>query len=167
MVDIAALCGAMGVPVTIGDPFDLIETRETLNRLLEEPGVKVLILKQSCALSPEKRGRSGSWCGWTIRSAWERPAAAIASARGFFRCPGPLEPGEKKGRDRRGDLRRLRVLRRDLPGRGYLQARRRQNPCEGDLGERSVQYRDHRRGGRGTSWPPVCCRTCWSGRGSR
>ena len=38
MVDIAALCGAMGAPVVIGDPFALTETRETLNRLLEETG---------------------------------------------------------------------------------------------------------------------------------
>ncbi len=58
MVDIAALCAAMGTEVVIGDPFALRETRETLNRLLEaDGGVKVLILKQSCALSPEKKGK--------------------------------------------------------------------------------------------------------------
>ncbi|MBE0558232.1 MAG: indolepyruvate ferredoxin oxidoreductase, partial [Proteobacteria bacterium] len=43
MVDIAALCSAMGTEVVIGDPFSLRETRETLNRLLEaDRGVKVL-----------------------------------------------------------------------------------------------------------------------------
>ena len=58
VVDIANLCGAMGLKVVSGDPFDLGETRETLNRLMEDGGgVKVLILKQSCALSPEKKGR--------------------------------------------------------------------------------------------------------------
>ena len=56
-VDIAALCQAMGAKVVTGDPFATVETRETLNRLIEEPGVKVLILKQSCALSPEKKGK--------------------------------------------------------------------------------------------------------------
>ena len=57
MVDIAALCGAIGAKVVVGDPFALQETRETLNRLMEgQQGVKVLILKQSCALSPEKKG---------------------------------------------------------------------------------------------------------------
>ena len=58
MVDIAALCKAMGAPVVVGDPFALKETRETLNSLMEGGGgLKVLILKQSCALSPEKKGR--------------------------------------------------------------------------------------------------------------
>ena len=57
MVDIAALCRATGAPVVTCDPFDLTKTRETLNRLLEERGVRVLILKQSCALSPEKKGK--------------------------------------------------------------------------------------------------------------
>ncbi|PKN34528.1 MAG: indolepyruvate ferredoxin oxidoreductase [Deltaproteobacteria bacterium HGW-Deltaproteobacteria-19] len=56
-VDIAKICAAIGAKVEIGDPFDFAETRETLNRLMEdEEGVKVLILRQKCALSPEKRG---------------------------------------------------------------------------------------------------------------
>ncbi len=96
MVDIAAICRAMGVPVTIGDPFDSLVTRETLNRLLEEPGVKVLILKQSCALSPEKKGKKrflmrvddalcrGDTCGCN------RLCTRI------FRCPGLLWNRERK-----------------------------------------------------------------------
>ena len=96
MVDIAALCGAMGVKVVSKDPFDLRETRETLNRLLEEGGgVKVLILKQACALSPEKKGRKrylmrvdeglcrGDACGCN------RLCSRI------FRCPGLLWDREK------------------------------------------------------------------------
>ena len=56
-VDIAKVCEAMGAKVEIRDPFNLEETRSTLNRLIEEEGVKVLILRQICALSPEKKGK--------------------------------------------------------------------------------------------------------------
>jgi indolepyruvate ferredoxin oxidoreductase alpha subunit len=55
-VDIAEVCQAMGANVEIRDPFELEETRETLNRLIESnKGVNVLILRQECALSPGKR----------------------------------------------------------------------------------------------------------------
>lgn len=97
MVDIAALCAAMGAPVVVGDPFALKETRDTLNSLMEGGGgLKVLILKQSCALSPEKKGRKrylmqvdellcrGDACGCN------RLCTRI------FRCPGLLWDREKR-----------------------------------------------------------------------
>lgn len=57
-VDIAALCASLGAKVSRSDPFDLAATRETLNGLIaDDRGVKVLILEQSCALSPEKKGK--------------------------------------------------------------------------------------------------------------
>jgi indolepyruvate ferredoxin oxidoreductase alpha subunit len=87
-VDIAALCGAIGAKVVVGDPFALQETRETLNRLMEgQQGVKVLILKQSCALSPEKKGTKRYLMKWTSSSAGGMPAAATASARGYSAVP--------------------------------------------------------------------------------
>jgi indolepyruvate ferredoxin oxidoreductase alpha subunit len=56
-LDMEKICRAMGAKVEISDPFDLGKTREKLNRLLEYgEGAKVLILRQACALSPEKRG---------------------------------------------------------------------------------------------------------------
>jgi len=56
-LDMEKICRAMGAKVETGDPFDLENTREKLNRLLEYgEGAKVLILKQACALSPERRG---------------------------------------------------------------------------------------------------------------
>jgi indolepyruvate ferredoxin oxidoreductase alpha subunit len=55
-VDIAKVCQGIGAKVATRDPFDLEETRSTLNRLMDDSqGVKVLILKQECALSPGKR----------------------------------------------------------------------------------------------------------------
>jgi indolepyruvate ferredoxin oxidoreductase alpha subunit len=56
-VDIAKICEAMGAHVETHDPFNLTETREALNTLMEKKGCKVLILKQKCALSPEKRAK--------------------------------------------------------------------------------------------------------------
>lgn len=56
-VDISKICEAMGAYVETHDPFDLAETRETLNRIIEMKGCKVLILKQMCGLSPEKKAK--------------------------------------------------------------------------------------------------------------
>lgn len=57
-VDIAAICTAIGAKVAISDPFDLAATGKILTDYLAEEGrVKVLILRQACALSPEKKGK--------------------------------------------------------------------------------------------------------------
>lgn len=57
-VDIAKLCEAIGAKVVISDPFDLDKTCKILNGFMEETGsLKVLILKQICALSPEKKSK--------------------------------------------------------------------------------------------------------------
>jgi indolepyruvate ferredoxin oxidoreductase alpha subunit len=57
-VDIAEVCEAMGATVTIADPFEMEATGQTILDLLDEKGVRVLILKQACALSPEKKGKT-------------------------------------------------------------------------------------------------------------
>lgn len=55
-LDIEAICRSMGAIVEIQDPFNLKETQEAFSRLIEhEEGTKVLLLRQACALSPEKR----------------------------------------------------------------------------------------------------------------
>lgn len=57
-LSIPDVCRAMGAKVAICDPFDLAQTRSILQELLEESkGVRVLILKQACALSPGKKGK--------------------------------------------------------------------------------------------------------------
>jgi len=57
-VDIAAICTAIGAKVAVSDPFDLAATGKILTDYLAEEGrVKVLILRQACALSPEKKGK--------------------------------------------------------------------------------------------------------------
>lgn len=57
-VDIAEICSAIGAKVAISDPFDLEGTSRTLTSFIAESGsLKVLILRQICALSPEKKGK--------------------------------------------------------------------------------------------------------------
>jgi indolepyruvate ferredoxin oxidoreductase alpha subunit len=57
-VDIAAICQAIGAKVAISDPFDLERTSKILTSFMAERGsLKVLIMKQACALSPEKKGK--------------------------------------------------------------------------------------------------------------
>jgi len=57
-IDIGEVCRAMGARVEICDPFDPVQTQKTLLDLVDDDqGVKVLILKQICGLSPEKKGK--------------------------------------------------------------------------------------------------------------
>ena len=39
------------------DPFDIEATQQTLLDMIDRKGVKVIVLKQICALSPEKKGK--------------------------------------------------------------------------------------------------------------
>ncbi len=54
-IDIPSVCRAMGAEVRVCDPFDLEQSRDTLLELIDRKGVNVLVLKQACALSPEKK----------------------------------------------------------------------------------------------------------------
>jgi indolepyruvate ferredoxin oxidoreductase alpha subunit len=57
-VDIAKICQAIGAKVAITDPFDLEGTSKMLTSFMAERGsLKVLIMRQICALSPEKKGK--------------------------------------------------------------------------------------------------------------
>ncbi|MEJ2723109.1 MAG: thiamine pyrophosphate-dependent enzyme [Deltaproteobacteria bacterium] len=57
-IDVARVCEAMGATVRICDPFNLEETQKVLFELLDkQEGVRVLILKKPCALSPERKGK--------------------------------------------------------------------------------------------------------------
>jgi indolepyruvate ferredoxin oxidoreductase, alpha subunit len=88
-IRIADICGAVGARVTICDPFDLLHTRSTLLTLLEDKsGVNVLILRQLCALSPQKKGKK------MFQMALD-PSACLGDACGcnrlctrVFKCPG-------------------------------------------------------------------------------
>ena len=56
VVDVADICKALGAEVIILDPFDLDKTIATVYDLLQEPdGIKILVLKQECALVRSRR----------------------------------------------------------------------------------------------------------------
>jgi indolepyruvate ferredoxin oxidoreductase alpha subunit len=96
-IDPAEVCRAIGARVEIADPFDIETTQQTLLDLLQdEKGVKVLVLRQICALSPEKKGKKlydmtldqevcvGENCGCN------RLCTRV------FRCPGLVWDQDKK-----------------------------------------------------------------------
>jgi indolepyruvate ferredoxin oxidoreductase alpha subunit len=56
-IDVVKLCEAMGATVRVSDPFEPDKTSQTLFELFEIKGLKVLVLKQICALSPEKKAK--------------------------------------------------------------------------------------------------------------
>lgn len=56
-IDIPTICRSMNIGVEVCDPFDIENTRNTLFELIDKKGVNVLVLEQSCALSPEKKAK--------------------------------------------------------------------------------------------------------------
>ncbi len=95
-LDIARICEAMGAKVEVRDPFELEEARETLNRLLEEKGVKVLIMRQMCALSPEKRGRKKYEMRVDEALCLGETCGCNRLCTRVFRCPGLVWDKERK-----------------------------------------------------------------------
>jgi indolepyruvate ferredoxin oxidoreductase alpha subunit len=95
-LNIEAICRAMGADVRVCDPFDLQETQRTLLELLARgDGLRVLILRQICALSPEKKAKKRYEVS-------VREAVCIGENCGcnrlctrIFKCPGLVWDKEK------------------------------------------------------------------------
>lgn len=57
-MDIPKILDAVGCKVETADPFDVVEAEKTLRRLMNEPGMNVLIMRQPCAtLKAKERGK--------------------------------------------------------------------------------------------------------------
>ena len=96
-VDIAEICRAIGARVEIRDPFALEETQKTINRFLEdEEGVKVLILRQICGLSPEKKAGKGYRMRVDEELCLGEDCGCNRLCTRIFRCPGINWDREKK-----------------------------------------------------------------------
>lgn len=96
-IDIARVCEAIGARVKIRDPFDLEETRKTVNRLIEdEEGVKVLILKQECALSPDRKHKKKYNMHVDETLCLGENCGCNRLCTRIFRCPGLVWDKEKK-----------------------------------------------------------------------
>ncbi len=94
-IDITRVCEAIGARVETRDPFDLEGTRSAINRLLAEKGVKVLILKQICALSPEKKGKKRFMMHIDEDRCLGGTCGCNRLCTRIFRCPGLISDTEK------------------------------------------------------------------------
>ena len=97
-LNIPDICRAMGARVEIADPFDMDRARAVLQDLMyDAKGVRVVILRQSCALSPAKKGHKG----FTMTV---DPEICLADGCGcnrlcsrVFKCPGlKVDPETQK-----------------------------------------------------------------------
>jgi indolepyruvate ferredoxin oxidoreductase alpha subunit len=87
-VDIAAVCRGVGASVQVCDPFDLKRSQEELLAMLDGPsGVKVLILRQACALSPEKKGKKTFDVSVDQQLCLGDSCGCNRLCTGVFRCP--------------------------------------------------------------------------------
>ena len=96
-VDIPAICQSFGARVKICDPFDLEQTQKTLFELLEDKeGVKVLILRQICALSPEKKGKKKYEISVDGKLCLGEDCGCNRLCTRSFRCPGLIWDNEEE-----------------------------------------------------------------------
>ncbi len=96
-LDMEKLCRAMGAKVETSDPFDLEQTRKKLNHLLEYgEGTKVLILRQACALSPERRAKKTYEVSVDESRCRGEDCGCNRLCTRVFGCPGLIWDREKK-----------------------------------------------------------------------
>jgi indolepyruvate ferredoxin oxidoreductase alpha subunit len=88
-VDIAAVCRAIGARVAISDPFD-VETTEAalLDMLRNQTGTRVMILRQKCALSPERKGQKYFEVSIDENICLGEKCGCNRLCTRIFRCPG-------------------------------------------------------------------------------
>lgn len=97
VIDMEALCRAIGAHVEVCDPFDLKNTTQTLLRLMKEDrGTKVVILRHSCELIRAKRekGKPYKMSIDPERCAGDRCGCDRVCTR-VFQCPGLMWDKEK------------------------------------------------------------------------
>jgi indolepyruvate ferredoxin oxidoreductase, alpha subunit len=88
-LDIRAICEAMGALVRIADPFDFDTTQRVLFELMAAgDGVKVLILRQDCALSPKKKRTRRYRLRVTEALCLGERCGCNRLCTRIFRCPG-------------------------------------------------------------------------------
>ncbi|MBI5443152.1 MAG: 4Fe-4S binding protein [Deltaproteobacteria bacterium] len=96
-IDIASICRAMGARVEVSDPFDLEGTQRLLLEVMEaKSGVNVVILKQLCGLSPEKKHTKRFEVTVDGSACLGESCGCNRLCSRVFRCPGLLWDGERK-----------------------------------------------------------------------
>jgi indolepyruvate ferredoxin oxidoreductase alpha subunit len=88
-LDIPAICEALGATVKVCDPFDLEGTQRHLLDMLEnDKGVKVLVMRQICALSPEKKSRKMYEMAINETTCLGENCGCNRLCTRIFKCPG-------------------------------------------------------------------------------
>ncbi len=88
-LDIESICISMGAVVKKCNPFDFEKTQQLLFELLEiKEGVKVLILEQICALSPEKKAKKNFEMSVDESRCKGESCGCNRLCTRIFRCPG-------------------------------------------------------------------------------
>ena len=95
-IDVTRVCQSMGAMVRVCDPFDLKDTQQTLFELLEQKGLKVLILRQICALSPEKKAKKSFEMTVDEPTCIGENCGCNQMCTRIFRCPGLIWDKQKK-----------------------------------------------------------------------
>ncbi|UCH21680.1 MAG: 4Fe-4S binding protein [Deltaproteobacteria bacterium] len=96
-IDISGVCESIGATVKVCDPFKLEDTQSTLLNLLEkETGVKVLILRQICALSPEKKSKKMYDMKIDETTCLGENCGCNRLCTRIFKCPGLIWGKEEK-----------------------------------------------------------------------
>ena len=94
-IDIARVCEAIGAPVDICDPFDLEKTQRVLLELLgKKDGVRVLILRKPCALSPERKAKKDYMMTIDQTVCLGENCGCNRFCTRIFKCPGLIWDGE-------------------------------------------------------------------------
>jgi indolepyruvate ferredoxin oxidoreductase, alpha subunit len=89
VIDVASVCRGIGAEVKVGDPFDLERTQAALLEMIEgDKGVKVLVLRQSCALSPEKKNKKRFEMSVDPGGCLGEACGCNRLCTRSFRCPG-------------------------------------------------------------------------------
>jgi indolepyruvate ferredoxin oxidoreductase alpha subunit len=87
-IDIEGVCRGLGAPVATADPFDLKDAQAKLLSMIEAPpGVKVLVLRQACALSPEKKGKKQFEVEVDVQLCLGESCGCNRLCSTAFRCP--------------------------------------------------------------------------------
>ncbi|HNX28942.1 MAG TPA: thiamine pyrophosphate-dependent enzyme [Syntrophomonadaceae bacterium] len=88
-ISIQKVAEAIGCQVTVADPFDISGTTEIVYKLLKQPGLKVLILKQECAtLAVRKRKKPRVWVDQDLCRGDECGCGRFCSR--IWGCPGNI-----------------------------------------------------------------------------
>ncbi len=95
-IDIARVCEGIGAYVRTCDPFDLEETQRTLLEMMENrQGVRVLILKKACALSPERKNKRDYKMSVDETVCLGENCGCNRFCTRIFKCPGLIWNKEK------------------------------------------------------------------------